>query len=118
MAGGIAVGAAGGFLELAASNNYREYDDRVASCNQAAMNAGCATSKALADLQHSGDTKKNLGFAMYGVGAAAIVVGTALWWINRPQAYQVRPEDLNDNQITVAPVVAPSYAGAAVQGRF
>ena len=117
--GGVAIGVVGGLLELAASNNYKSYDDKVAACNAGtAMNGGCAQSKSLTDLKHSGDEQKSAGFVLYGVAAAAVITGSALWFINRPQAYQVRPEDLNDNQISVAPVVTPSYAGASLQGRF
>ncbi len=116
--GGLIVGIVGGFVELAASNNYKSYDDKVAQCNAGTSNGGCAQSSSLSDLKKSGDNEKSAGFVMYGVAGAAVVVGTALWWINRPQAYQIRPEDLNDNQISVAPVVTPNFAGAALHGRF
>jgi hypothetical protein len=80
-------------------------------------------SPALKDLRSSGDTYKTVGEVMYGVGAAALVTGAVLWWINRPEAYQIRAEDLQTPspepaQVQVTPVVSPSFAGAAVMGRF
>ena len=116
--GGVLAGVVGGLLELAATSNYKSYDDKIAACNTSSMNGGCAQSPELTDLKNSGDTKKTAGFVMYGIAGAAIVTGTALWWLNRPEAYQIRAEDLNENQITFAPVVAPGFAGGAVQGRF
>ena len=47
-----------------------------------------------------------------------IVSAGVLWYMYRPEAYEFRPEDLQNEQVTVAPVVAPGYAGAAVQGHF
>ena len=117
MGGGVLVGAIGGILELAASNNYKQYDDKVAACNMTSMNAGCAQSSDLQSLRDSGDTKKTAGFVMYGIGAAAIATGAVLWILNRPESYEVRPEDLN-TPITFAPVVSPTFAGAALSGRF
>jgi tetratricopeptide (TPR) repeat protein len=118
MGGGVAVGAVGGLLELLASNKYKSYDDQVAACNT--MNMGCANSSSLKDLRSSGDTLKDVGFAMYGIGAAAVVTGAVLWFINRPEAYQIRAEDLQPEPpaVSVTPVVTPTFAGAALAGRF
>jgi hypothetical protein len=42
-----------------------------------------------------------------------------LWWINRPEAYQIRAEDLPEQpQVRVMPVVSPTFAGAALSGSF
>jgi hypothetical protein len=119
--GGVLVGAVGGLLELLASNNYKDYDTKIAACNMQSMNGGCAQSPELNSLRDSGDTKKTAGFVMYGVAGAAIVTGAVLLYINRPQSYQIRPEDLNQQEepaVTFAPIVAPTFAGAALSGRF
>lgn len=117
MGGGLLVGAAGGLFELLASNDYKKYDDKVATCNASMPgNLGCAQSADLKSLRDSGDTKKNVGYVLYGVGAAAVVTGAVLWIINRPESYEVRPEDLN--AVSVRPVIAPDFAGASLSGRF
>jgi len=54
---------------------------------------------------------------LYGVGAAAVVTGAVLWIINRPESYEVRPEDLNSG-VALKPVVTPDFAGASLTGRF
>lgn len=118
MGGGVAVGVLGGVFELLSSNKYADYDRQVSACGTA-----CANSPALKDLRSSGDTFKTTGEVMYGIGAAALVTGAVLWWINRPEAYQIRAEDLQTPapepaQVRVTPVVSPSFAGAAVMGRF
>jgi len=60
---------------------------------------------------------KHVAAVLYGVGAAAVVTGAVLWIINRPESYEVRPEDLN-SPVSLQPVVSPTFAGAALSGRF
>jgi tetratricopeptide (TPR) repeat protein len=116
MGAGAAIAIGGGVFELSASSSYSDYDKQVAACNM--NNQGCQSTKALTDLKSSGDTKKTIGFVGYGIGAATIVVGAALAYINRPEAYEIRAEDLDKEHVSVAPVVAPGYTGAALQGHF
>jgi tetratricopeptide (TPR) repeat protein len=118
MGAGVAVGVVGGIFELLASNKYASYDRTIASCNQ--MDSGCANSQSLKSERSTGDDYKATGFALYGVGAAAVVTGAVLWWINRPEAYQIRAEDLQPEQpqVRVTPVVSPTFAGAALSGSF
>jgi len=100
------------------SNSYKDYDAKVAACNaQSGNNMGCAQSADLRSIRDSGDTKKTTGFVLYGVAGAAIATGAVLWIINRPESYEVRPEDLN-NPVTFAPIVSPTFAGASVTGSF
>ncbi len=113
---GLVVGFAGGLLEESAASSYRQYDSKVAACNM--MNMGCPQSSTLSDLRSSGDTKKTLGFVGYGVAAATIATGAVLAYLNRPHAYTIRAEDLTNEKTAIAPVVAPGFAGAAVQGHF
>jgi len=115
--GGVLVGLAGGLVEVLASNDYKKYDDQVKACNAMTTgNAGCTNSSSLKSIKDSGDTKKTLGYALYGVGAAAVITGAVLWIINRPESYEVRPEDLN--AVSFSPVVTPEFAGASLTGRF
>ena len=118
MGGGVLVGLGGGLMELLASNDYKKYDDQVKACNAMTTgNMGCASSASLKSIKDSGDTKKTTGYVLYGVGAAAVVTGAVLWIINRPESYEVRPEDLNSG-VAFKPVVTPDFAGASLTGRF
>jgi hypothetical protein len=114
--GGVLVGFVGGLLELSAQSSYRQYDTKVNECNM--DNSGCAATSSLTDLRSSGDSKKTMGIVGYGVGAGAVAVGALLAWINRPQAYQIRAEDLPQEKTAVAPVISPGFTGAVVMGRF
>ena len=114
--GALLLGASAGALEASAQSSYRQYDDQVKTCNQ--NNAGCPQSSTLKNLRSSGDTKKTLGIVGYSVAGAALVTASVLWYLNRPEAYQIRAEDLQNDKVSVAPVVAPDYAGAAVLGHF
>ena len=111
---GALIAGGGALMEVSANSAYKDYDAKVAACNM--NNQGCPTTAALNDMKSSGDSKKTLGFVGYGIGAAAIVTGAVLLYVNRPEAYQIRAEDIE--KVSVSPVVTPGYAGAAVQGHF
>jgi tetratricopeptide (TPR) repeat protein len=117
---GVAVGLVGVGLELSANASYDDYDAAVEACNM--NNMGCQTSSALTDLRESGDTKQTIGYVGYGVAGAAIGAGVLLAILNRPKAYQIRPEDLQNEQakqtVSVTPIVTPTMAGAMLQGKF
>ena len=113
---GVAIGFTGGLLEMSAQSSYRQYDAKVASCSM--NNAGCPNTTDLQNLRSSGDSKRSLGFIGYGVAAGTVAIGGLLAILNRPQAYQIRAEDLNNEKVSVTPVVTPTFAGAAVQGHF
>jgi hypothetical protein len=119
MGAGALIAFGGALSEFSANSTYDQYDHKIALCNM--NNQGCASTKELTDLKSSGDSKKTLGFVGYGVGAGAILIGAALAYINRPEAYQIRAEDLQDDkQVSVTPIITPdgTGAGAAVQGHF
>ena len=116
MGGGALIAFAGALSEFSAQSTYQQYDHKVALCNM--NNAGCASTKELTDLRASGDSKKTLGYVGYGVGAAAILIGAGLAYINRPEAYQIREQDLENEKVSVAPIITPDGAGASIQGHF
>ncbi len=119
MGGGLLVGVGGGALEASARSSFSQYDKQVAACSM--NNSGCTNSDALKQLRKDGDTKQNIAYVGYGVGIAAIAAGAALAILNREQAYEIRADDVSDgeqNQVTIAPIVAPGMAGAMVQGHF
>jgi hypothetical protein len=113
--GGVLIGFVGGMLELSAQSSYRQYDSKVMSCN--VDNAGCPTSQ-VTSLRDSGDSKRTLGMVGYGVAAGTIVIGGVLAYLNRPQGYQIRAEDLPQEQTAIAPMVGPGFGGAVVSGHF
>jgi hypothetical protein len=119
MGGGVALGALGVVFELSARAKYNDYDKRVNACNTSTM--GCPTTAELTDVRAAGDRFKLLGYVTYGVAGAAFGTGVLLAVLNRPKAYQIRPEDLQaeqDNRVSITPIVTPTMAGAMVRGSF
>ena len=117
---GAGIGVVGIVLEVAAQSAYNEYDRKVLACN---MNSqGCPTTSDLTSIRDRGDTQKMMGFVGYSVAGAAIATGVVLAILNRPQPYQIRAEDLQEeqskHQLSVAPLIGPNVTGAMVQGRF
>jgi len=122
---GALVGLAAGGIELSAQASYKDFDRAIAACNaQTGNNAGCPSGTSLNSMKQSGDTKKVIGYVGYGVAGAAIATGLSLAWLNRRQPYQIRAEDLQNEQeekpraVAIVPVLAPDMAGAMVLGKF
>jgi hypothetical protein len=117
---GAVVGIIGGALELSARSSFQDFDSQVARCNaDSKTNSGCAAaSPGLQSLRDSGNTKRATGYVMYGIAGGAVLAGAVLAWINRPEAYQIRAEELAEPRVSVTPIVAPGMAGASVQGHF
>jgi tetratricopeptide (TPR) repeat protein len=118
---GALIGIVGGIFELSARSSYNDFDTAVAKCNTTAM--GCAASTpGLLDMRNSGNTKRTIGYVGYGVAGAAIVTGAVLAYLNRRTAYQIRPEDREEEKaeaaVSIAPIVSPELTGALVQGHF
>ena len=61
-------------------------------------------------------------FSLNPVAGAAIGTGLLLAILNRPKAYQIRPEELQEEQdkhkVSIKPIVTPNMAGAVVHGSF
>jgi hypothetical protein len=58
-------------------------------------------------------TYKTIGWVGYGVGAAGIVAGAALYFLGRSKA-----EELAGNNVTLAPAIASGSVGATFAGTF
>jgi hypothetical protein len=118
--GGALIGAVSGLVALSATNSFAEYDQKVAACTMSSGvgTSGCDSTADLKSIRDSGDTKRTLAFVGYGVAGAAIVTGAVLAYINRPESYQIRAEDLQTEQVTIAPIISPTMAGATIQGHF
>ena len=70
---------------------------------------GAASSFNPADAQ-SGRQAATLQWVGYGVGAAAVVTGAALYWAGSPR--------MDEKKISFAPMLAPDGAGIAASGTF
>src|SRR6185503_15604045 len=109
---GFALGLGGVVLEQSANATYNDYDKKVVACNM--NNMGCPTDQNLTGIRENGDTKKTLGFVAYGAAGVAVGAGIVLAILNRPKAYQIRPEDLQQEEdsrkgsVSVTPIVTPN----------
>jgi tetratricopeptide (TPR) repeat protein len=132
---GALVGLIGGGLELSADSTYKDLNSSVAKCNTATQGCQISNNQNLIDMQNSGNTKRTLGYVGYGVAGAAIATGALLVYLNRRTAYQISPDELDEEQnkgqdkapgkapgkapaVSFTPVVSPGMAGALVQGHF
>ena len=114
--GGLVVAGVGALLQLSAKSSYNDFDKRIEACSM--NNSGCTASSDLTSIKNSGDTKKTASYVAYGVAAGAVLTGLALAVINRRRPYQIKPEDLSGEQLSIAPIVAPGMSGVAAMGHF
>ena len=127
--GGVALGLAGALMHVSANSSYDDYDAAVAKCNESSMSMGCPNSGDVADMRKSGDTKTTIGYVGYGIAGAAVVTGAILLYLNRSEKYQITADEYRKElrakeqpaeqpAVSVSPVIAPEYAGAALIGSF
>jgi hypothetical protein len=124
---GVAIAGGGALLEMSANSSYKDFDDAVAKCT-AASGTGCANDSSIKSKRDSGDTKKTMGYIAYGVGAATVVTGAILVWVNRSTAYQITADEyrkeLREKEkaatptAKIEPMIGPGVAGAMVRGAF
>src|SRR5205814_8727644 len=57
IAGGAAVGIAGGLMEVAANSSYKDFDNAVAKCVSASSTSSCKSVPSITNLRDSGDSK-------------------------------------------------------------
>jgi hypothetical protein len=103
--GGVALVAAGGILEAAASSSFAAYDGRVASgCG----GTTCSTNDPTLTSDNSrGKLENELAVAAWIAGGAALATGIVLIGLDRPREMPL-----------VAPVATPGGGGAVVVGHF
>lgn len=118
--GGVALAAGAVGLQFAAGNDYKDFDAAVARCGT----MGCAPDSGVDDFRKSGDTKRTMSYVGFGVAGGALVAGLTLLYLNRNSAYQISADEYRKEQrdkgheVSVTPLVAPSMAGAMIQGMF
>lgn len=115
LAAGVVVAGVGGILHWQANESFKAYDSGVSSCSLGSATGGCTPNSALASKRSTGDAEQGTAFAFYGIGAAAIVAGGVLTYMNRARPYHV---DEEPPPVVVAPVVSSNGAGASVTVRF
>lgn len=116
MGAGVVFAGVGFGLQAAAKSKYSDFDKRVESCSM--NNSGCSVTSDITSIRNSGDTMKTLSYVAFGVAAGAIVTGGVLAVLNRKRPYQIRPEELSGEQLSLAPIVAPGLAGVGAVGHF
>ncbi len=114
--GGAVIAGVGGLLQLSAKSSYDDFDRSVEQCSM--NNSGCTITPELQSVRDSGDSKRTASYVTYGIAGGTIAVGLAMAYLNRRQSYEIRPEELSEDDVTFAPIVEPGMAGASVQGRF
>ena len=115
LGGGILIAGIGGVLHWQASVAYNDYDHSIATCSTQNMNLGCKSTGSIASKKSSGDNLQVGAFVMYGVGAAAIVSGAVLAFLNRARPYHVSPEA---DKVSIAPLFNSNGGGVVATIRF
>jgi hypothetical protein len=113
---GFLIAGIGYTFELSAKSGYKDFDAAVTKCG----NAGCDFTPALTSIRTSADTKQTTSYVGYGMGAAAVLTGLVLAWVNRSQPYQIRPEDAEKDQGTLSfkPIISPGMTGGMAEAHF
>ncbi|HJX66365.1 MAG TPA: tetratricopeptide repeat protein [Polyangia bacterium] len=102
--GGIACGVAG----LASVGTAIYYYTRARSLSDRVTNSQTPT----ASDDQAGKDAQTMQWVFYGVGAAALVAGTVLYWLGSPST------NTGQTLAGVAPMVGPGLAGISAQGAF
>ncbi len=116
---GLAIVGGGVLLHLSAKNSFAEYDSGVRDCAATDPTGGCTVQPPqLFDLKSSANNKQAIAIGAYAVGGAAIAAGVTLLVLNRPQTYRLDAKELEDDGVSLTPVLSPGLAGFAATGRF
>ncbi|MBA2544641.1 MAG: hypothetical protein H0V17_33670 [Deltaproteobacteria bacterium] len=124
--GGVLLAVTGAVLESSANTSYNEFDQAIKDCNDASGGAGCMVDSSISDIRDSGDTKKTMGYVMFGIAGAAVITGTALLYLNRRVSYEITADEYrreqsksaNPRPVAITPILGPNTAGAMIHGRF
>ncbi len=114
---GIAAAGAGLGLHLGSQGEFQRYDAQVTDCASLAPVGGCTTARRFDSTLDGANSLQTAGLAMYAVGGAAVVTSLVLFYVGRPVAYR-KTVKVEAPQVTVAPLLSPSGAGAMAHIRF
>lgn len=120
---GVAVAAGGGVMHFTARQQFSAFDSGVEQCavDQAAdpnSRNGCTPSPQLAAMRVNGQRFQNFALGGYVAGGALALTGAVLALINQPEVYKVTAEELEQEKVTVHPILAPGSAGVAATVQF
>jgi hypothetical protein len=101
MGAGLASGLLGGGLHWGARTQFDAFDREVASCGP----EGCRPGPGVLDRYDRGHLLQNVAVGAYTLGGAALAAGTILLIVNRPEAVQVTPQDLQRGSFQLSPVL-------------
>ena len=110
-AGAAAVGG-GALLHLQSRERYAAFDSGVTQCG------GCFPSTALSAQLDQATLMQRLAFGGYAVGGAALISGAVLAYLNQPQSYRIDPGQLNQERVSLTPLVGGGGGGVQAQLRF
>ena len=113
LAAGIVVAGVGGIMHWQASESIKSYDNGVSACGAQSPTGGCVPDATLAGKKSTGESLQGAAFAAYGVGAALVVTGGVLAYLNRARPYHVERDKLS-----LLPVLAPTGAGLIASLHF
>jgi hypothetical protein len=121
---GVAMVAAGGVFHWQASSDFDAYDARFADlCGQGCTRAELADDAdrqefdAIEDGRERARSKRALAGLSYGAGAAAVVTGGLLIYLNRERTV-LRRVGGDSADVSLAPVVSPRSVGLQAGFRF
>lgn len=109
--GGAAVAIIGGIMHASAKSHFDDFDAGVTACG------GCTPSDDLSGKKSTGSLLQGMAVSAYVVGAAGIVTGAVMVYLNRGHSYRINPEDL-ERPVTVVPTVGPESAGVLARINF
>ncbi|MFP2928680.1 hypothetical protein ACLESO_26485 [Pyxidicoccus sp. 3LG] len=108
---GLTVTTGGAFLHSKADDRFQAFDSAAVTCG------GCMPSPAMGSLRSRGETLQTTAVVGYAVGGAALVTGTVLLYLNRPQSYRVQP-DVPALPVALTPTVGAGSGGVVGTFRF
>lgn len=114
---GVLLGAIGGGVHMLAKSDFDRYDRAIeALCPERTICGPEAQPEAATDIVKRADRKQRGALALYGLAGAAVLAGTGLLLLNRPELH--RDEYRDPNRWQLAPVVSPTSVGMRASWSF
>ena len=110
LGGGLVLAGGSVGLHLAARNQFRVYDSRIASCVNPAT-GGCTPNIATQGTRSTGETLQAVSMIGYAVGTAALVTGAVLVYMNRLLPYR-SSAGVVPTTVSLVPQLGPSPGAA------
>ncbi|HYI02300.1 carboxypeptidase-like regulatory domain-containing protein [Hyalangium sp.] len=108
---GVALAVGGGLFYRKAQENYRTFDAEILKCG------GCLPPPWTSRFRSQGERQHKLAFGTWAVGGAALVTGTALVLLNRPEPYRSQAES-SEQTVVIAPLLGSGARGVVMSFPF